>query len=149
VIEKAKDKVAGKSDFSGIGRSVTVSLATAISLGVLGLLANWASKGGLVSLLGGVSRADDSVKLEVIPGKWANGSATLADGSIVVGLSQEHCPDDSVIIGGYCGSGMDAKGTLQNAGLVNGKFLCKWGTTTNAEAFKPSAQASCLRVTRK
>jgi hypothetical protein len=145
-----KVKVATKSDLSGIVGQVTVSVATAIALGLLGVLANWASQGGLVRLLGGISRTDDSIKLEVLPGKWSNSVATLADGSIVVSASQEQCPVDSIIIGGYCGSSMDAKGNLQNAGLFNGKqFLCKWGTTTNSETFKPNAQALCLRVARK
>jgi hypothetical protein len=173
VIEKSKVKVAAKSDESVIVGQVIVSVVTAIAttivLGLLGLSGNWASQGGLVRLIGGVSRAEladdidkqlsksaqflNSIKLEMVPGKWSNSIAKLADGSVVVAVSQEECPAESIIVGGYCGAGQNsagAKGNLQDVGLFDGRqFLCKWGTTTNSETLKVSAQALCLRVARK
>jgi hypothetical protein len=148
VAEKTKVRVTTNSESNPIARHVTLAVASAIALGGLGLFGNWAYQGGLIKALGGVSRGEDSIKLETVPGQWSSAAGTLADGSIVVRATQDQCPKETIIVGGYCN--LDVKGALQNAGLFNGKeFLCKWGSINNSGTFKASAQASCLKVVAK
>lgn len=45
-------------DWRGIGEKTTVAVVTAIVLGILTLSANWASQGGLVRTLGGVTQKE-------------------------------------------------------------------------------------------
>jgi hypothetical protein len=46
------------AESDGVAKGVTISVITAIVLGILTLLWNWLSVGGLIHLLGGVTKAD-------------------------------------------------------------------------------------------
>ena len=73
-------------DWSSVRDKVFVSIAAAVILGGLTLLANWASHGGLVTLLGGVSQATLEEKLRQLsaPGN--------IDTSAVIAFDREQCP---------------------------------------------------------
>ena len=71
---------------SPIMEKVAVSVIAAVTLAALTLFWNWASQGGVVKALGGVTRAELAMGTEVIPAPGGNGkSKTCPDGSFMVG----------------------------------------------------------------
>ena len=84
-------------DGKAIGERVVVGVVSAVALGVLTLLWNWASKGGVIRALDGVTQKEFSqsgakpIKFKVIEFPYENNTSwnkiTGSDGAIFCGLT--------------------------------------------------------------
>jgi hypothetical protein len=73
-------------DWSGVRDKLLVSVATALILGLLALVGNWASQGGLITILGGISKAEFDQKTKDLS---APGSLPQ---TAVVAFDSDVCP---------------------------------------------------------
>ncbi|PZR91820.1 MAG: hypothetical protein DLM68_02860, partial [Hyphomicrobiales bacterium] len=82
-------------DWKGISEKVIVGIITAAVIGALAIFWNWASQGGLVRALGGITpkEVDDLVKKQSIPAPL-----TLPTGAVVAFDLPKGCPAGWVVL---------------------------------------------------
>lgn len=75
-------------NWSETGSRIIVGVVSAMALGVLAIVGNWASHGGLITLLGGISKTELEAKLKELPPSAPGGIPFGA----VVAFDSDACP---------------------------------------------------------
>ncbi len=156
-------------DWKSITNGIVGSVITAMLIGGGGYVANLASSGALVRMLGGMTEAQvseyiekhrptnvmpsDDLKLELVAGN-TSWSIKNADGSFVALVEPSSCPAGAVLINAYCGINDEgthgATGNLQRVGLgPNDTFYCTWNGVNKPDSFQGHASPVCLRIAKK
>lgn len=153
-------------DVKSISTGVLIGVLTTVALSAGGLVLNLVTNGSLIHALGGVTKADltsyeeqniRDLKLETFSPGFSEPTAREDNSDFAANVQGGLCPEDSILISGYCGideqHSSGAKADLRSAGLYvgqsqTGHFECQWNAG-NADTFRGYVNAVCLRITKK
>jgi hypothetical protein len=153
---------------SDLAQQIAVGVAAAVIIGLLTLFGNWASQGGLVRVLGGISKADlddalkkipspspvegGSWKVELVAGEVSAYATKDDDGNFTAAAAQYLCPQGTILINAYCATNNQkaSSGALRASGLISeGWFSCTWTGVDKPDGLRGQAQPMCLRMVKK